>query len=178
MAIILRNRAIFIDRDDTINKDVPYCSKPEDFVLLPGVGPGIRLLREAGFKIVVVTNQSGIARGYFTHEILKSIHAKMRADLGAHNAFIDAILYCPHHPDENCDCRKPMPKMIFDAALELNIDISQSYIIGDSDKDLEMGQNAGCKKGLKVNYNLVSDPNSGIFNNFLEAVNWLLESEK
>jgi histidinol-phosphate phosphatase family protein len=178
LAIILQNKAVFIDRDDTINKDVPYCSRPEDFVLLPEVGPGIRLLREAGFKIVVVTNQSGIARGYFTHEVLKSIHAKMQADLGAYNAFIDAIFYCPHHPDDNCDCRKPKPKMINDAALEMNIDITQSYVIGDSDKDVEMSNNAGCKKGLKVNYKLASEPSKAVFNSFLEAVSWILSEEK
>jgi histidinol-phosphate phosphatase family protein len=144
------NRAVFIDRDGTINRDVPYCSRPEDFELLPGAAEAIRLLNEHGFKVVVVTNQSGIARGYFTEEMLARIHDKMRTELARHGAHVDAIYYCPHHPDDNCDCRKPKPKMVLQAAEDLDIDLSQSYVIGDDQKDMELARRAGCKAGIRV----------------------------
>ncbi len=142
------NKAVFIDRDGTIAKDVPYCSRPEDFELLPGAAEGMKLLNKHGFKVVVVTNQSGIARGYFTEGTLAKIHDKMRCELARYGACVDAIYYCPHHPDDNCECRKPKPRMLFQAASDLNIDLGQSYVIGDSDMDMEMGRNAGCKSIL------------------------------
>jgi len=142
------NRAIFIDRDGTIAKDVPYCSRPEDFELLPRVAEGIKSVNEHGFKVVVITNQSGIARGYFTEETLAKIHDKMRRELAKQGAHIDAIYYCPHHPDGNCECRKPKPKMLLQATSDLNVDLGQSYVIGDNDMDIEMGKNVGCKTVL------------------------------
>lgn len=144
------HKAVFLDRDGTIARDVPYCSRPEDFELLPGAAEGIKLLNEHGFKVVVVTNQSGIARGYFTERMLAEIHDKMITQLAEHGAHVDAIYYCPHHPDDNCDCRKPKPKMLFQAALDLDIDLSQSYVIGDSDMDVELARRAGCKAGIRV----------------------------
>lgn len=141
-------KAVFLDRDDTISRDVPYCSRPEDLELLPMAAQAIRLLNENGFTVVVVTNQSGIARGYFTEETLGLIHQKMRRDLEAQGAFIDAIYYCPHHPDEGCECRKPSPTMVLQAARELDIELAQSYVIGDSEMDVEMGRRAGCKTVL------------------------------
>lgn len=139
------NRAVFIDRDGTINKDIPYCSRPEDFQLLPSVAESIKLLNQNGLKVVVVTNQSGIARGYFTEEMLEKIHQKMKGELAKYEARVDAIYYCPHHPDENCDCRKPSPKMVLQAASDLDIDLGQSYVIGDGNIDIEMGKKVGCK---------------------------------
>lgn len=144
------NRAVFIDRDGTIARDVPYCSRPEDFELLPGAAEGIKVLNDHGFKVVVVTNQSGIARGYFAEEMLVKIHDKMHKELANHGARVDAIYYCPHHPDDNCDCRKPKPKMLFQAASDFNIDLRLSYVIGDSDMDAEMGKRAGCKAAFIV----------------------------
>ena len=148
-----KNKAVFIDRDGTIARDVPYCSRPEDFELLPSVVEGIKLLNERNFKVVVVTNQSGIARGYFTEEMLAKIHDKMRAELASYGARVDAIYYCPHHPDENCECRKPKPKMLLQAASDLDIDLKQSFVIGDNDMDIEMGRRAGCKSILIVKKN-------------------------
>lgn len=139
------NRAVLIDRDGTISKNVPYCSSPKDFELLPEVAEGIKLLNKHYFKVVVVTNQSGIARGYFTEETLAKIHDKMRDELARHGAYIDAIYYCPHHPDDDCDCRKPSPRMVLQAASDLNINLSQSYVVGDSEMDIEMGKRAKCK---------------------------------
>ncbi len=139
------NRTVFIDRDGTISRDVPYCRRPEDFELLPGVAEGIRLLNEHGFKVVVITNQSGIARGYFTEEMLAEIHDTMRSELAKYGAHLDAIYYCPHHPDSHCSCRKPQPAMLLRAAQELDLDLSHSYVIGDSDMDIQVGKTAGCK---------------------------------
>ena len=144
------NKAVFIDRDGTIARDVPYCSNPEDFELLPGVAEGIRRLNNHGFKVVVVTNQSGIAHGYFNEEMLFRIHDKMHSELAKSGAHVDAIYYCPHHPEDNCECRKPKPKMLFQAASGLNINLEQSYVIGDNDMDIEMGKNVGCKTILLV----------------------------
>jgi len=144
------NKAVFIDRDGTIAKDVPYCSRPEDFELLPGVAEWVKELNQHGFKVVVVTNQSGIARGYFSEQMLAKIHDKMLTELAQHGAHIDAIYYCPHHPDDNCACRKPQPKMVFQAALDLNIDLKKSYVIGDGEMDIELARKAGCKFAIKV----------------------------
>lgn len=144
----IKNKAIFLDRDGVINRDVPYCSCPEDFELLPGVIEGILLLNKNGFKVVVVTNQSGVSRGYFTENMLAKIHEKMQHEFAIHGAHIDAIYYCPHHPDDNCTCRKPSASMLFKAASHFNIDLNQSYVIGDSAIDIEMGRKAGCKTFL------------------------------
>lgn len=99
------NKAVFLDRDDTICRDVGYCRRPEDLELLPGAAEGIRLLNNAGFKVIVITNQSGIARGYFDEKTLHEIHKKMKRDLSRSGARLDAIYFCPHHPDEGCRCR-------------------------------------------------------------------------
>ncbi len=139
------NRAVFIDRDGTIAKDVPYCSHPEDFKLLPTVGEGIKLLNNIGIKVVVITNQSGIARGYFTEETLQEIHKKMKSDLAFFEAHIDAIYYCPHHPDEHCQCRKPNIGMLKMAARDMEIDLSRSFFIGDRVLDMEAANKAKCK---------------------------------
>ena len=139
------NSAVFLDRDGTIAKDVHYCSRPEDLELLPTTGEGIRLLNEAEFKVIVITNQSGIARGYFTEETLGRIHQKMINDLAEYGAHVDTIYYCPHHPDEGCECRKPKPKLAYRAIKDLQIDSRQSYVIGDRLMDVELASTIGCK---------------------------------
>jgi len=170
------NRAVFIDRDGTINRDVPYCSRPEDFELLPGAAEAIRLLNEHGFKVVVVTNQSGIARGYFTEEMLARIHDKMRRELARHGARVDAIYHCPHHPDDNCDCRKPKPKMVLQAAKDLDIDLSQSYVIGDDQKDIELARQAGCRAGIRIGGE--AGPGKQTAASFLDAARQILGLEE
>src|SRR5512136_3423325 len=102
-------KAVFLDRDGTIAKDVHYCRRVEDFEILPRVPEAIRLLNQEGYKVVVITNQSGIARGYFSEATLSLIHRKMVTTLEGAGARIDAVYVCPHHPDEECDCRKPSP---------------------------------------------------------------------
>lgn len=137
--------AAFLDRDGTVARDVPYCSRPEDFELFPGVIRSTKLLRECGLKVILITNQSGIGRGYFTWQNLERIHRKLRQELARGGTSIDAIYCCPHHPDDGCQCRKPKPGLLFQAAQEMKIDLSRSYVVGDSISDVEAGQRAGCR---------------------------------
>jgi len=176
-----RNKAVFLDRDGTISRDVPYCSRPEDFELLPMVAEAIKLLNDHGLKVIVVTNQSGVGRGYFTEDMLAQIHQKMVDELAKTGAFVDAIYYCPHHPDENCECRKPKPKMILQAARDLDINIRRSYFVGDSDLDIEAGKRAGCRTVLVK----TSNGNASILEqhlpdvvvvNLFEAATWIIAS--
>lgn len=172
-------RAVFLDRDGTIAEDVPYCSRVEDFKILPTVSRGIRLLNEQGLKVIIITNQSGIARGYFTEEVLFQIHQKMKEELAKYNAWIDAIYVCPHHPDEGCECRKPKPTLFLQAAEEMKIALNLSYMIGDDAKDIEAGKTAGCKTILVTTgpngENIeaqVKEPDI-IAANLYEAVEWI-----
>jgi D,D-heptose 1,7-bisphosphate phosphatase len=166
------SKAVFIDRDGTIARDVPYCSRPEDFELFPGVPEAIRTLNRKNFKVVVITNQSGIARGYFSEPMLALIHEKMICELAKQKAHIDAVYYCPHHPDDKCNCRKPQTAMVIKAANDLNIDLSESYMIGDTEMDCEMAASAGCRAAIKI-----GDPGPTIAKHcaptFEEAVAWI-----
>lgn len=175
------NKAVFVDRDDTINRDVHYCSRPEDFELLLTVGTGIRLLNREGFKVVVITNQSGIARGYFTEEMLERIHQKMVDELAQYGAQVDAIFYCPHHPDEGCECRKPKPKLTYQAIKQLHIDPRQSFTIGDRLMDVELARAIGCKS-VMIPSELGKEElkNSSVFpdyiaSDFESAAKWITE---
>jgi D-sedoheptulose 7-phosphate isomerase len=136
-------KAAFIDRDDTIVKDVPYCSRPEDLNLFPGVGQAIKRLNDAGYLVIVITNQSGVARGYFTEDVLTQIHEKLRKEIAKDGGKIDAIYHCPHHPDEKCQCRKPNTGMIEKAIEDFHISLGDSIIIGDSVHDVELGKRLG-----------------------------------
>jgi histidinol-phosphate phosphatase family protein len=138
-------RAVFLDRDDTLCKDVPYCRRPEDLHLLPGAGEAVSRLNKAGFAVVVITNQSGIARGWLTEEILVSIHEKMKKDLADLGAKVDGIYHCPHMPDEGCGCRKPKPAMVVRAVSEMDLDPKRSFTIGDRLFDVQLGRNSGTK---------------------------------
>lgn len=137
-------RAVFIDRDDTIAKDVPYCDDPSKFVLYDYVPPSIKRLNDAGYLVIMVTNQSGIARGKFSEKTLKAIHDKIAADLHTEGAFIDEILFCPHHPDDECGCRKPDIGMGMAAISKHKINTRYSFMIGNSDSDMEFGERIGC----------------------------------
>jgi len=142
------HKAVFLDRDGTIARDVPYCSRPEDFELLPGAPEAIRLLNESGLLVVVVTNQSGIGRGYFTEETLARIHRKMLEELKRCGARVDGIYYCPHHPDDGCDCRKPKTALFRKAAQDLNIDLARSFVVGDMPLDIDAGRAIGARTVL------------------------------
>jgi histidinol-phosphate phosphatase family protein len=127
---------IFLDRDGTINREVNYLSDPDAFELLPGAAETIAQWNAAGWAVVVVTNQSGVARGYLTPETLDAIHSRMREALAARNAHVDAIYVCAHLPEDECPCRKPRVELFRRAAADLGIDISESYFVGDKWTDV------------------------------------------
>ena len=146
-----KRRAVFLDRDGTINVEVNFLSKVEEFQFIPGVPRALKGLKDAGFLLVVVTNQSGIGRGYYDEAALESIHSHMHADLAKFGAAIDACYFCPHHPEHalgdyrrECGCRKPLPGMLQQAARDLDIDLAASFMVGDKLADVEAGITAGC----------------------------------
>lgn len=154
-----KQKAIFMDRDGTINRYVGFLRNINEFELLPGVADAIKRINESGYLAIVVTNQPVIARGEVTIPELTEIHNKMETQLGAEGAYLDAIYYCPHHPHKgyegevpelkkDCDCRKPKPGMLLKAAEDFNIDLSQSWMIGDGESDIKAGKAAGCKTAL------------------------------
>lgn len=144
-------RAVFLDRDDTIMVDAVYTKDPEAVRLLPGAAEGIRALADAGFLIVIATNQSGLGRGYFTEEDLTAVNERLRDELRAGGADYDALYYCPHRPEEACDCRKPKPGLLLRAASDLGVDLDASYCIGDREWDMEAGRAAGMRTVLITN---------------------------
>ncbi len=142
------SKAVFLDRDGVINQSPPegdYITRWEDFHILPGVAEGIALLNRAGFSAIVVTNQRGVAKGLMSEVDLQKMHERMTDDLARAGANIDATFYCPHDIEPRCDCRKPAPGMLLSAARLHGIDLRTSWMIGDSDNDVEAGLNAGCK---------------------------------
>ena len=138
-------RAVFLDRDGTINEEVIYLSSVEQFRMLSGASKAIRMLNQKGWLVIVITNQSGLARGYFTEEELAVVHQKMKAALDGEGAQIDAIYVCPHQPEDGCSCRKPGTALFEQAAQEFDIDLSRSYAIGDKITDLLPGARLGCR---------------------------------
>lgn len=155
------DRAVFFDRDGTINFDPGYLGNPDEVRLIDGVGESIAFLKnELNFLIIVISNQSGVARGLISLEDVKSVNDRVNHLLGDYNTSIDAFYFCPHHPDfgneKDSECRKPSPVMILDAARDWNIDLGHSYMIGDQISDIECGINAGVKTILvKNNYDEV-----------------------
>ena len=159
-----KQKAFFLDRDGTINKYVGFLRNIEDFELIEGVSEAIKLINQSGYLTIVVTNQPVIARGEITWEELHEIHKKMETQLGRDGAYIDGIYICPHHPDKgfegerpeyklDCDCRKPKPGLLLKAAEDFNIDLSQSIMIGDSERDVDAGNAAGCKESILLETN-------------------------
>lgn len=147
--------AVFLDRDGTINVDKNYLIDPAEFEFIPGVPQALRQLQEAGFLLVVVTNQSGVARGYFTFAQVEELHRHMERLLAGYGVNLAAIYSCPHHPSagigayrQDCECRKGKPGMLLQAASDLQIDLQRSYLIGDKEADLQAGYLAGCKTFL------------------------------
>jgi histidinol-phosphate phosphatase family protein len=144
------DRAVFLDRDGVLTRErQDYVKTPEELEILPGVYGPLREIRSLGFRIVVVTNQSVVGRGYATLEGMERIHEKFRHELEKHGCSVDAIYFCPHLPDQGCECRKPAPGLILKAAKELGIDTEKSWMIGDKEIDLEAAKRAGCH-GIRV----------------------------
>lgn len=142
---MMAHKAVFLDRDGVICRQVDHLRRVQDLKLLPKVDRAIRLLNSSGYKVVIVTNQSAIWRDYLSEQELSEIHNKLMNRLERHGAQVDAIYYCPHGPDENCSCRKPESGMLYAASEKLNIDLQKSFIIGDKYSDLKAGENAQCK---------------------------------
>ena len=145
------NKAVFLDRDGVINVEKEYLHKPEDFEFIPGVVETCRRFIESGFKLVIITNQAGIARGFYTDEDFHNVNQHMLAHFKKNQIQISHVYYCPHHPkfSGECDCRKPAPGMLIQAAEEHDIELKQSIIIGDKESDVNAGINAGlCKQFL------------------------------
>jgi len=148
----MKHRAVFLDRDGTLVHPKHYPSRPEELVLYNNIGPGLRNLQRAGFRLVVITNQSGLARGYFTLADLHSMHKHLTSELEQLGVRLDAIYYCPHHQQGviaelaiRCNCRKPQPGMLLQAAADLDLDLQACRLIGDILDDVEAGNRVGCQ---------------------------------
>ncbi len=149
------NKAVFLDRDGTVNEEVGYLTDLSKLKLIPGAGDAIRRLNEAGLKVVLITNQSGVARGYFPEALVHEAHALLEKMLAEEKARLDGIYYCPHHPTAgdshyttDCDCRKPGTGLIDRAAHDFDVDVISSYVVGDKWSDVELGQRAGARTVL------------------------------
>jgi D,D-heptose 1,7-bisphosphate phosphatase len=188
--ISMKNIAVFLDRDGTINKEVDLLYKKEQFELLPGVGKAIKKLNSKELKVIVITNQPVIARGLCTEKDVNEIHKLMITQLKKFSAFLDGIFFCPHHPDanlesyrKNCDCRKPNIGLLKKAAKKFNLDLKKCFMVGDSTRDIKTGKAAGCKTvlvktgygGLDKKYDVVPDY---VAKNLYEATNIILKHIK
>jgi D-glycero-D-manno-heptose 1,7-bisphosphate phosphatase len=145
----MKRRAVFMDRDGTISEEVGYVNHPSRYRVFPYSARAVRLLNEAGWLAILVTNQAGVARGYFTEEMIGAVHDRLRQELEREGAHLDAIYYCAHHPSVgeppyriDCDCRKPKPGLIERAARDFEIDLEESWMIGDRYSDIELARNA------------------------------------
>ncbi|MCL5959592.1 MAG: HAD family hydrolase [Chloroflexi bacterium] len=178
--------AVFLDRDGTINEEVEYLGDPRDLRLSSGAIEGIRLLNQAGVSAIVISNQAGVGRGYFSVAAVEAVHQRLEEQLSSHEAHVDAIYYCPHHPEDGCDCRKPKSGLVKRAAEDHGIDLGSSFIVGDKETDLEAGRRVGCRtvlvltgyglqerealKGGKVQPDHISA-------DLLDAVKWILAQQ-
>ena len=182
--------AVFLDRDETINEEVGYMDSLEKLKIIPEAFEAIRLINQNGMKAVVITNQSGVARGFFSEEFVQTVHARIQEQLKARKAFIDAFYHCPHHPTEGqgvylqtCNCRKPAPGLLFKAADEMEIDLGRSYMIGDMPKDIEAAKRAGVKgiivrTGYGQEHRAFDVEPDYIAGNILDAVRWILKDRE
>ena len=144
-------KAVFLDRDETLNPDPGYISNPDHFMLYPWVADELKLLKQSGFMLIIVSNQSGVGRGLIEPKALEAIHQKLNHLLLFESGIrIDHFAVCIHRPEDACECRKPKPKLLLDAALRYGIDLSQSFMIGDRKSDFEAGLNAGVKESFLI----------------------------
>lgn len=187
----MRNkRAIFLDKDGTLIRDVPYNADPDKIELLDGVAEGLRLLGLQGFSFFVITNQAGVARGYFREEALSEVENKLRNLLSKSGVALSGFYYCPHHPEgtvkaysKQCDCRKPLPGLLLEAAATYGIDLGGSWMVGDILDDVEAGNRAGCRTVLIDGFRREREREHNGFRNpyyivdsFSEAANLIIKS--
>ncbi len=166
----------FLDRDGTLMLEVGYCSKPADVHLIPGAASALRRLREAGYRIVIVTNQSGIGRGYYTDEDFQAVQEELMRQLGGRE-LIDATYYCPDHPEAEPQRRKPAPDMLHDAARDLDLDLARSYMVGDREGDITAGFKAGCRTVLVLSGEAKDARDTGadgVASSIVDAADWIL----
>ena len=183
--------AIFLDRDGTINEEVGYLKSLAQLVLVPQAAQAIAMINQSGMKSVVVTNQSGVARGYFTATFVGQVHQRLQSMLASQAARIDAFYFCPHHPEgqglyrQECNCRKPAPGMLLTAARELGIDLSHSYLIGDTPKDIQAALQAGARAVLvRTGYGREAEAECAgvgphyVADDLLAAVKWIMQDRR
>lgn len=183
--------AVFLDRDGTVNEQMGYINHISRFHLLPEAGRAIKLLNDHKIPVVVVSNQSGLARGYFPKELLNQVHKKMDRLLAQEGAHIDGLYYCPHHPEAkemqyriDCNCRKPKTGMLLQAADEMNLDLSHSFVVGDRWSDIKCADRAGCSSVLVLtgygrgDYEYIGPDQdiqpSHVAENLFDSVKWIL----
>lgn len=187
-------RAVFLDRDGTVSEEVGYVNHVGRFRLLPRAAQGIRRINESDYLAVLVTNQAGVARGYFKESLVIAVHERLEELLAENGAHLDGIYYCPHHPTageppyrQDCDCRKPKPGMVLAAQRDLNIDVAQSFMVGDKHSDITFAQSVGMQGVLvKTGYGLgeieqwsaewTEQPDQ-ICEDLLDAVEWILSRD-
>jgi D-glycero-D-manno-heptose 1,7-bisphosphate phosphatase len=155
MTKMAKRRAVFIDRDGTISEEVGYVNHPSRYRVFPYAAEAIRTLNERGWLAILVTNQAGVARGYFAEELIGAVHGLLKMELEREGARLDAVYYCPHHPSVgeppyrfDCDCRKPKPGLIRRAATDFDIELSESWMVGDRYSDTELARNAGVRSAF------------------------------
>lgn len=179
------NKAVFLDRDGTLNPDPGYISNPDDFNIFPGAGEALARIQQAGYLLILITNQSGIARGLITPQQLDQIHEKLQKQLLVSGARLDAIYHCPHHPDyppvkgqSDCNCRKPRPGMILQAIKDHNIDVNRSYMIGDRSSDIKIALATGVQPLLIALNPLPDYKTTPTFADLASATDWLLKQNR
>ncbi|WKZ32550.1 MAG: HAD family hydrolase [Thermodesulfobacteriota bacterium] len=172
--------AVFLDRDGTINEDVGYLSDPDGLILIEGATKAIRLFNERDLKVIVLSNQSGVGRGYYTDAQVHAVNRRLKDLLGREGAIIDGVYYCNHHPDIDCQCRKPLPGLVELAALEHEFDSKKAYMVGDKASDVGLARNIGAKgilvltgKGAGELEGMEEAPDF-IARDILEAAAWIL----
>lgn len=159
----MTRRVVFLDRDGTLMVDVGYPRDPAQVQLLPGVPEGLAACREAGYLLAIISNQSGVGRGYFGPEAVETVHRQLLDLLAARGVTIDDAQYCLHAPEDRCDCRKPSPRMIQRSAQRLGADLQQSFMVGDKPSDVEAGRLAGCRTILLRGGATQTDPGAADF---------------
>ncbi len=184
MGIKNYSKYICFDRDGTINKEVEYLSRPEDVELYPEVIPALKKLNDAGYGIIIVTNQSGIGRGYYTEDDMHAVNNKITQLLSEQGIDVEKFYFCPHISNDGCRCRKPMSGMLDDAAAEFGFEMGKIIVVGDKICDVELGQNVGGRgillrtgHGYKVDLNSEVVKPDYVCEDLLEAVDWILNSK-